>query len=780
MNSRAYRRVPWHSTDMTGRSAADFEADHMFETEVLRIARMIYPGAGGGATIVDGQERDAVLVGREVVVAIEATRSRKRDKASSDAKKLHKLTERLARMYPTKAIRGFFVTEDEPTAEQRDVVKRNGGPFVTSLSLATLRRELFDAAAYLDARHDYPFGSARDPKTNSAQIQTEYIHLNLLERPELTTHWPLGNISAALLRGDRFVLTGDYGVGKSMTLRELWRTIRQNWQHDPTSRIPIHLNLRNHQGQEDPAEALHRHAVRVGFQQPADLVRAWRSGQAVLLLDGFDEITFPGWTGRVAKLADVRRRNVALVRNFVADSEQETGIIIAGRSYFFDSESEMRRSIGLNSDYVHLSASDFSEKQIGAYLKANGLEAAIPDWMPNRPLLVGYLASKGMLASDGLGTLESPAAGWDALLTQICDREAHIDVGLDGSTIRRIIERLASLARRTTSGRGPLRFDDLDQAFREVCGYKADEGSRVILDRLPGLGVGSTDDEHAVDLPREIVDEDLADVARSGDVFAFVNSPRTPGVAGSGLKDWDYVLDDLGLDVALHRMEQSEISATQASAALAVAVRDHEPSGLVVDLLRIVLATEGVVEPPAPDISQFVIPSIRIGCGGDAGASVIRDSIVERLDLGEGYSASAVPIFVRVDIDAIDGATASTDLPQEKFSLCNVGEYSDSVATTSAILDLRLPDKSRVMLTILKKVYQQRGRGRVEGALVRGLNHKLKPLVAPALAQLQSEELIMPARSRKETVWLPVKTSHGRVMQLLASPMSGRDSLLND
>jgi len=764
---------------MAGRSVDDFAEDHAFEVEVLRIARMIYPGSAGGSTKIDGRERDAVLVGRDVVVAIEATRSRKQAKAEVDAKKLKQLTESLARQYPTRAVRGFFVTADEPEADQRDAVKRLGGPFVTALSLSSLRKELFDAGTYLAARDDYAFGSARDPKTNSSKIEADYIALDLLERPALTDAWSVDRLSNGLLGGSKFVLTGDYGIGKSMTLREVWRKLATRWRKDPVVRIPLHLNLRDHQGQEEPSEALHRHATRIGFPDSADLVRAWRSGQVVLILDGFDEITFPGWMGRAAGLADVRRRNVALVRRFMSESPEGTGVLVAGRSHFFDSEAEMEGSLSLQSGFTHLSASDFTAKQVADYLRASGLEAILPEWMPSRPLLVGYLASLGILTSDDSGVVDSPASGWDTLLSRICEREAQIDVGLDGHTIRRIMERLASRARRTTSGRGPLRFDDLSEAFREICGYQPDEGSRVVLDRLPGLGVAATTDESGRDLPREFVDEDLTDAARAGDVFEFIASPRVPDVAGADFRDWDFLLDDLGLDVLLHRLDAGAVSAQRVTTALELAAKDRGDSGLVVELLRVALATGSSIGKASPYVSDFAIPVIRVSAGVDAGSAVLSDCIVQRLELEEGYSGARIPKFLDVHFESVEGATSDADFPEGKLEGCSVSEYSDSASNTAAILDLRLPDEARVTLTILKKVYLQRGHGRKQSALGRGLPPKLQSLVGPSLSRLQAERVLVASRSGKETVWIPVKSAQKRVRHILASPMSSKDALLS-
>jgi hypothetical protein len=765
---------------MAVRTEEDFEADHQFEVEVLRIARLLYPGATGGSTNFAGQERDGVLIGHEVAVAIEATRSRKLDKAEKDGKKLKQLTDSLARTYATKAIRGFFITADEPTAAQRDAIKKQGGPLVSAMSFAAFRRGLFDASAYLEARGDYPFGSARDPLTNSTRIDSKYINLDLMQRPDLAASWNLDDICGALTRGSRFVLTGDYGVGKSMTLRQIWMKLRAEWQKDPTRPVPLHVNLRDHQGQEDPAEALHRHAGRIGFGDQAQLVRAWHSGQLTLLLDGFDEITFPGWTGRVAGLADVRRRNVALLRRFQLDSDSGTGIIIAGRSYFFDNDGEMQRSLGLPAGHIQISASDFTDTQISEYLRVNKLEAVVPSWMPSRPLLIGYLASLGMLRQNGLGQIDFPASGWDQLLDQICAREAQIDVGLDGSMIRRVIERLATRARRTTSGRGPLRFDDLNEAFREVCGYQPDEGSRVVLDRLPGLGVGNFQDDQSVGLPREFVDVDMVDAARAGDVFAFATAPRVPGIAGEDLRDWDFLLEDLGVDVVLHRLKASGHPVGQASAALAIAVREAKNSGLAADLMRVVLAGGGKIIKPAPILSEFVIPSLVIAVDADAGDSLLNDCIIQRLEFADGYSDEGVPRFVRCHFEVVEGATATTDLPAGRFEHCTFGTFSDSASNTNSILELRLSAYARVVLTILKKIYTQRGRGRKESALVRGLDSNLRSFVAPALAKLQSEDMVISAKSGKETIWLPVKASQRRALQLLASPMSTKDALLSD
>lgn len=760
----------------TGRSAEDFEADKLFEADVLRIARLIYPGISGGATMLDGRERDGVLVGNEVAVAIEATRSRSLSKAETDAKKLKQATDALARAHPTKAIRGFFVTADEPLAQQRDAVKRFGGPLVTAISLAALRRQLFDAESYMAARDDYPFGSARDPLSDNYRVTTPYVALDLVEVGS-NRSWSVEDVVAAIQGGERIILTGEFGVGKSMTLREVFQRLR-SLQRVGSALPPIHLNLRNHQGQDDPSEALHRHADRIGFAEPAQLVRAWRAGETSLILDGFDEITFPGFSGRATGWKDVRRRNVALVRKFLNETPARSGVLIAGRSYFFDSTVEMARALGIPPSAHHLSASDFTERQVKEFLRSQKLEAKLPDWLPSRPLILGYLAANGFLDEAEVQSSSDAAAGWHLLLDMICAREAQIELGLDGPLIRRIIERLATRARRTSSGRGPLRFDDLDSAFRDICGYQPDEGSRVVLDRLPGLGVGNEPATDLTDLPREFIDAEFADAARAGDVYEFIMAP-TAFVASAGeFRDWDSLLEDVGMEVVRHRLEMVGLNGVAVAAALRAATSIGDETGLTIELLRLLLALGGALSGPAPLVRDVVIPSLTIAKDADAGNAAIQDSIIERVDLEEGYTDKCVPRLLRCSIGIVEGATSEADFAPTKVEECTVDTFADSAATTASIMDLAVPDEVKVRLSILKKIYLQRGSGRKESALVRGLRPKDRALVPGALALLHAEGLVVRSRAGKTVLWVPVRSAHKRALQILGAPLSSRDPVV--
>jgi hypothetical protein len=161
-----------------------------------------------------------------------------------------------------------------------------------------------DGKSYLSARKNYPFGSVRDPETGIARTTLDYVPLDIVDKDGSLRS--IDDICADLLKGRKFILVGDYGAGKSATIREAFLQLSKLFREGKSLLFPLTLNLRDHHGQTDPVEAIERHARQTGYPRPSDLVRGWRAGLALLLLDGFDEIATAGWAGKTKKLRDPR------------------------------------------------------------------------------------------------------------------------------------------------------------------------------------------------------------------------------------------------------------------------------------------------------------------------------------------------------------------------------------------------------------------------------------------------------------------------------------------
>lgn len=748
-------------------------SNETFENLVRDTARHLWPQAEfSGSTKDEGRERDGVFVTDEMVHLIESTTSRSKDKAEQDTKKLATLAKSMQRQYPMKGVKGFFITRDEPTADQREAVRRLGDGLVFSLSLAQFRRQMIDSESYLECRIRYQFGSMFDRDSESRTETPDLISPQFVTTSGYVIN--VREVEERLSKGDSFVLVGDYGAGKSTALREIFVALRSRFfSNRQTGRFPVHLNLRDHHGQTNPAEALERHARNIGFQSPTHLVRAWHAGYLILILDGFDEFATVGWSGQAKRLRDVRFTSMELIRNFLR-GPADTGIVIAGRQHYFDSDSELARSLGLRQDSVRLYINDFDENQIREFLAKKGWSENIPDWFPSRPLLLSYLFSRGMLeqvVSVGHGT--SPAAGWNIFLELTADRESEIEAGIDGPMVRQIVENLATKARNKNDGMTALSQDDILGSFQSVCGFLPDDRGILLLQRLPGLGASSSDDGS-----RDFIDADLVDAARAGDVYRFVEDPFTFHLENPG--NWQATLGQLGTEVASLRCHNMGFGSGKLRTAINEAGKGVELGALCMDLIQMCKEMGfGFAGRPIA-ISNTMIQDASFGEEElDFSQITFHDCLFQRLEITSSADPELLPRFHECYVGTLDGRIARNDLPEETFdSRCVIDSFGDSSQNTAAILALPLSTGVRVMLTLLKKLYLQPGAGRKQSALFRGLDHRSRVLVPEVLQLLSREGLTVRSSVGEEAVWLPVRNEGVRARRLVSSPISSNDRLI--
>ena len=741
-----------------------------FENEVRRIARALWPSAEfDGATIMENRERDGVFVTEDCIHIVEATTSRSEEKAKQDLVKITKLLKKLQNKSGNRAVRGWFVTRDEPTAHQHDAARKHRSN-VNTLSFSQFQARLIDSKAYLSARNDYVFGSVRDPATGQPKPDIDYVPLDLM-RIDSREIIPRNDFVSLVLEGRAVILLGDYGAGKSMTLRELYYDLRKKHFNNATSLFPVYLNLRDHYGQIDPAEVIERHARSIGFTQPSHLVRAWRAGYVHLLIDGFDEISTINIQGLWRKLQENRYRAMEVVRRLIREHPSGAGLVIAGRAHFFDNPVERHRALGLSKEAVEISLNEFTEDQISIYLERAGLTGSVPSWLPSRPLLVGYLANKNLLHDTFDEKYSDPAIGWNILLDKISAREAEIEAGIDGSTVRRILERLATKTRGSQGGLGSLNLDSITEAFNDVCGYKPDERGMVLLQRLPGLGVDREEENSRI-----FIDEAFADVCKAGDLVEFIDSPFDFPL--SVLTDIESAIGNLGIGIASLRVKDKCFSENKINAAL-VETQRHDARYMAADIVKLLMEVNFDIQ------KEIVLTGLLISelefdmTNGDLSKLRFRDCFFSRVDLDPETNSDRIPSFQECYVDEFEGRVSRDDLPSDKFDKkCVIENFTQTAETTSKILTLELPLGIRVCITILKKLYEQSGSGRKENALHRGLDHRARRLVSDVLHVLQSEGLAIPDKTREMTIWRPDRGKRARVGRMIAAPTIASDPVL--
>lgn len=741
---------------------------YVFENEVRRIARALWPQAefqGSGKE--ENREYDGIFVTEEVVHLIEATISPKKDKAEHDILKLVELSRKLKSRYRDRLIRCWFITRQEPTADQRGVAERfRSQANLTVLSYDQFAQKLINVASYLEARKKHPFGSM----DVSEKEVFKYVELDFFSNDQ---QFLVDDIVNQLLNAARFVLRGDYGSGKSTTMRELFLRLQSRYFAQKTTQFPILLNLNEHYGQTDVAEALERHARKVGYDTPSHLVRALNAGRVILLLDGFDELATPGWSGQAKRLKDLRFQSMYLIRQFLAVLPRESGIVIAGRVNYFNSTDEMRAALGLDTTFKLLTVNDFNEDQINAYLKHRNLTDTPPAWLPSRPLLLGKIVSWGLVTKIASLKEINPVEGWDQLMTMICEREAKQTQGsMDGIMVRQLLERLASKTRISLDRLGTLAPDTISETFREVSGYSADDKVAVLLLRLPGLGAPNAEDGS-----RQFIDEALMDVARVGDVLRYIEDPYHTNIKTED--EWISTLGRLGCQLTAHKCQTKTTPRGKIRTAIEQLSRTRRIFTIAADLVK----TLDFLDEPY-DGDRIYISGILFDQFSwendeqDLSQVVYQDCLFQQIEIPPGMNAVYMPLFVRCHFEIVDGRLSPDDLPKDKFVDCKFGEFANTVQTTNAILALSLPVKQKVLLSILRKLYLQSGNGRMDSALRRGLDQQMRVHVGDILQVLESEGLVTRMRSRSYDVWLPVRSEIARVNQLLSAPATSKDPIL--
>lgn len=760
-----------------------YDDDLLFENEVRRIARARWPQAQfDGAVMKDGKERDGIFETDDVIHYVEATTSRRAEKAKDDTKKIFGAMAEQQRSGSMKGAVGWFVTKEEPTVDQREEVKSHGKQQVKAVSFSQFQQALVDVPAYFERRENHMFGSVIDPVTKAIKPTVNYIPLDLLDL-ENGDQLDISSIASSLENGGSYTILGDYGAGKSMTLRQIYFALRDRYRSGGTPLFPLYINLREHSGQDDPSELLERHARRIGYEKPHSLVSAWRAGFAILIIDGFDEITTLGISATRSKLKEARRRSLEAIRKLIEQTPITTGFIVAGRDHFFNSPEERKSALGTRTKTRTIAVGEFTRKQIQQYLeKVSGKNIPFPTWLPTRPLLVAYIATRGLLDDSGILTESIDSTdGWHYLLDQIFEREAKISPNLDGQTLRKILERLSTIARATTDGLGPVTQQQIRNSYIQICESEPDEQANLLLQRLPGLGVYRDEDDS-----RTFVDLELAEVCRARDVTDFLENPY-------GLMQDDGWRSAIGLASAFvgqtaitricRNLKQINGFATSSLDNAFSATNEIKDLGS----LRADIAATCLEFPYAPKsgvlIEGEIFENYSLASWTsdlDFSSMTFKDCLLESVELLDSSQDELLPTFKRCVFMMVKGRSSEADLPRDKFdTACNFERFSDSSNTQSAILNSSLTRGEKMVLTILRKLFVQSLSGRAESALFRGLDLNDRQLIPEAIRLLQQQGLIIPYNRGDGNVWVPVRKEINRARRILATPNACDDPVMS-
>lgn len=273
------------------------------------------------------------------------------------------------------------------------------------------------------------------------------------------------------------------------------------------------------------------------------------------------------------------------------------------------------------------------------------------------------------------------------------------------------------------------------------------------------------------------IDSDLAEAARGGEIFSFIEDPFNKHLDAD---KWQNSLGSLGAELAALRCRLDKFPPAKVKVALRRIQTDSGLRTLCADLFLVLNAMGLSYDGPEINIKDAVIPEIHFESKSANFSSVrFQECIFRRLDLPSGTEMVRLPSFLECHFGVVEGCAGMDDLPNA-FVDCTVDEFEYSAQNTQSILDLSLPLGAKVVLTILRKIYVQSGSGRKESALFRGLDAHAQELVPDALDLLRNEHFIARGRQKDDVVWLPTKLSDARrrALSMLAAPTKSKDPIM--
>lgn len=651
----------------------------------------------------------------------------------------------------------YFVCE-HPTESIRITGKGNN---LGVLSVDELRGLLLGYDRYFTLRSNQTFGSAVD-RRSGARDSSEFVEVEYTSIDGKRSY-TVSAISELLQRGERIILLGDYGTGKSRCIQETFFKLRddavKHW------RFPISIDLRENWGVRRGQELLRRHFDDLGISEIGEsALQLLISKRIILLIDGFDEIASQTWSNDPVILRNIRQQSLAAVGDLL--NRVKCGVLITGREHYFNSNDEMFQCIGLNPNGTHIlrCSQDFTEAQIQQYMKRLKNIITVPEWLPKRPLICQILADIEPEILQDLVTNETGEVRfWNAAVRAVCEREASIKSILDANVIYDVLVGLARLTRIKARDVGPLSTAEINNIFQLATGAPPNDESAVILQRLPLLGR-----VEAQSSDRQFIDNYFLDGLRAEDVCREIFKQDESILS----ETWHNPLRPFGIRVLSNEISLSaDITGFIRFLRRACAGSNRILGGDLV--CGILSANDGTFAFGGISLSESHISLLDISRSHLSGIE-ISNSIIDEMIITE-----ANPRDVKISdclIGKVDGVSEAAGLPTW-MQKNDVAEYV-RVNTVTRIKQANLSTEQKVFITIIKKTFFQPGSGRREEALLRGLDStKLKKTSDKILKLLCRNEILITAPGRDGLLYVPQRAHTHRMAEILKELTLSQDDL---
>lgn len=738
------------------------QAWRTFEERVRTIASLRWraecsPGHDHGIDF-DG----LIRISPEEIVVIEITINMTLNKVRDDIAKI--VPYRAALISDAIFCRAYIILDEDPTNSMREAGEK---AHIRVLSLREFEREFFDFAAYKELRISQPFGSAVDSRTGEND-KREFVPVRYSApggKPDLS----ITDIAEKLMRGATVVLTGDYGTGKSRCVREVFSELSESVTR--SGAYPIAINLRDHWSSSNAMEIIAGHLGNIGLQGSVDnTIRLLNAGRLVLLLDGFDEIGTQVHDPRASDRRVLRKYAVRGLRDLILRAK--SGILLTGRSHFFDGDKEMFEALGIaNSHNVVVARvpDDFTEDEARIYLAGLKVQAPCPEWLPRKPLVFQLLAEIDVaevnrLLSQNVGRFEF----WMAFFFAVCVRESRgVSESVSAETVQEILLELAVRSRYSTVFLGRLSPREIDEAYETVVGSIPDEAGRLLLARLCTLGRIEPESPD-----RQFIDASLVDVLRAEQLVSELSSMSDRFVRAK----WQQGLRVMGAVYAANLIDMYELHNSCFSYIRKFGASTN--SWMLGEIASIIsICGSGDIDFHSLQVINGYLPVLNLHKKSLKNLT-ISNSEISILDIDRTTVTASQRISINgCIVDTVYGVSSQDGLP-DWISETEI-IYFEQLSNASAIKQSNIPSQNKLLLAIIHKIFFQRGAGREEAALRKGgygQEYSAK-IVGKILLLLMREGVIERHKGDDGWIYGPVRAATARMNKLRSELSLSKDTI---
>ena len=684
-------------------------------------------------------------------ILVEITEEHTLHKVRTDITKLN--TVKLALLSQNIYSECYIVLETTPTDSMRAAGKEQ---CIQVESVGEYFNEYFEYRNYVYARKQKSFGSLINIETGEPE-NNAYIGVTYYDKKS-GKDYRIEEIIALLKKGKRIVLKGDFGLGKSRCIKKVFDELSSSSIVDNPYGIAI--NLRDHWGAKRAGEILSRHFEDLGLDAK-NFIKSFDQSNVIYLLDGFDEIGTQSWSSDVKKMQHIRAMSVSGIKDLI--EKVKGGILITGREYYFNSDSELLSCLGLSKDNTIIleCPQEFTDSELVDFIKKNTPDTGndeclnkLPAWFPRRPLVIQLLLK---YASDVFSieyALDDICGFWYAFLSKICDREAKIYPALNPEIIKNVLLYLANFTRKSASGTGPIAQIDLSNAFIAAAGFAPNDESSIMLQRLPSLARISADSPN-----RQFIDSFILNGLRAESIIK-LSKEYDQSIYTD---EWRHPLNDIGLNILTTYISKNEENVNRFLGIARQAATKNK-----------ILASDIVCAICLLDIAEIDFNGLTITDGHFFHLSFegkvikrlsIKNSIIEKLDLTNSKLADTVTIEDSI-ISTIYGISSIGGIPSQLVR-CDTEDF-EPLATTALIKKARLSESQKLFVEMMRKIYFQPGAGRKEAALLRGMGASAnKQLGKKILNKLLDEDLVTRHKGDEGYIYSPVRRETERVKKML-------------